>query len=412
MKIKHYRAPDMRTALRQVRDAQGPDAVILSSRRIQGGVEVVAAIDYDEIADGPSDSAAGYGLETAPAPEPREFVAQSARATRPAARPSTASPAAETPPAIGLEDGADVNEELRTLRRMLETQLATLAWNDLTRRAPVQTELLKQLSTLGLGHDLCTELVAQMPARCELAEAQRLALALVSRRLATMDERWLDNGGVVALVGPTGVGKTTLLAKLAARWVLRHGPRQLALITTDCVRIGAQEQIHTLGRLLGAPAYAVEGPEQLAELLEQLGDRRLILIDTAGLSQRDANLERQLTAISAASERIETCLVMSAAAQAGSIEETFERFAAASPASCVLTKLDEATSLGGAISTLVRTKLPLAYVSDGQRVPEDLNPARAHQLVARAVELSRRAGATADEDLLRRRFGAVAHALA
>jgi flagellar biosynthesis protein FlhF len=432
MKIKHYRAPDMHTALRQVRDAQGPDAVILSSRRIQDGVEVVAAVDYDsDVADGPSESAAGYGLGKSDGITGRGAIQgeraldfeSALRESRSAStsqresdpRPRATSPASQARDAYtspGLDDRADMNEELRTLRRMLETQLATLAWNDLTRRAPVQTELLKQLSTLGLGHDLCAELVAQMPAKIELSEAQRLSLALVSRRIAVMDERWLDAGGVVALVGPTGVGKTTLLAKLAARWVLRHGPRQLALITTDCVRIGAQEQIHTLGRLLGAPAYAVEGAEQLADLIDQLDDRKLILIDTAGLSQRDANLARELTALVSASERMETCLVMSSAAQAGAIEETFERFAAADPSSCVLTKLDEATSLGGAISTLVRTKLPLAYVSDGQRVPEDLSPARAHQLIARAVELSRKAGASADEDLLRRRFGAVAHALA
>jgi flagellar biosynthesis protein FlhF len=424
MKIKHYRAPDMRQALRQVRDAQGPDAVILSSRRIQGGVEVVAAVDYDDVADGPSDSAAGYGLEreiapSSPAAQARPAIQPRAAAPQPRAqyevREDFAALAARARPPQTMdfaEDQANVNEELRTLRRMLETQLATLAWNDLTRRAPVQTELLKQLSTLGLGHDLCTELVAQMPAKVEFSEAHRLALALVSRRIAVSDERWLDSGGVVALVGPTGVGKTTLLAKLAARWVLRHGPRHLALITTDCVRIGAQEQIHTLGRLLGAPAYAVEGADQLADLLDQLDDRRLILVDTAGLSQRDANLAKELTALVTASERMETCLVMSAAAQAGAIEETCERFAAAQPATCVLTKLDEATSLGGAISALVRTKLPLAYVSDGQRVPEDLAPARAHQLIARAVELSRKAGASADEDLLKRRFGAVAHALA
>lgn len=425
MKIKHYRAADMRTALRQVRDAQGPDAVILSSRRLQNGVEVVAAIDYDaEAADDLIESAAGYGLQEQ-SPEPARDLRQQAssmeqaRETKPAARAyGGADVAARAPnvaphvPAPHLDDHADMNEELRTLRRMLETQLATLAWNDLTRRAPIQTELLKQLSTLGLGHDLCTELVAQMPAKIELAEAQRLALALVSRRIAVMEERWLENGGVVALVGPTGVGKTTLLAKLAARWVLRHGARQLALITTDCTRIGAQEQIHTLGRLLGAPAYAVEGADQLADLLGQIGDRKLILIDTAGLSQRDANLTDELHALAIASDRIESCLVLSAAAQAGAIQQTFDRFAAAQPTSCVLTKLDEATSLGGAISALVRTKLPLAYMSDGQRVPEDLNPARSHQLIARAVELSRQAGATVDEDLLQRRFGAVAHALA
>jgi flagellar biosynthesis protein FlhF len=438
MKIKHYRAADMRTALRQVRDAQGPDAVILSSRRTQGGVEVVAAVDFDaEIEDGPSESAAGYGLQEQGAGLEARAAGQSERASftaamsesrvatgrdsrserRPISEPPSRAPspkprAQNEQSPIQLDDRADANEELRTLRRMLETQLATLAWNDLTRRAPIQTELLKQLSTLGLSHELCTELVAQMPAKVELAEAQRLALALVSRRIAVMGERWLDSGGVVALVGPTGVGKTTLLAKLAARWVLRHGPRQLALITTDCVRIGAQEQIHTLGRLLGAPAYAVEGAEQLADLLDQLDDRKLILIDTAGLGQRDANLTQELLKLTAASEQLETCLVLSAAAQAGAIEETFERFAAAQPTSCVLTKLDEATSLGGALSTLVRSKLPLAYMSDGQRVPEDLSPARAHQLIARAVELSRKAGASIDEDLLQRRFGGVAHVLA
>lgn len=305
-----------------------------------------------------------------------------------------------------------MSEELRTLRQMLETQLATLAWNDLSRRAPLQTELLKQLTVLGLANDLAGELVAQLPSKLELSEAHRLALALMARRIATIDERWIEQGGIVAMVGPTGVGKTTLIAKLAARWVLRHGPRSLALISADSVRIGAQEQVHTLGRLLGAPAYAIEGVHELPDLLDHLADRRLVLIDTAGLSQRDERLAGELETLVAAHTKLETTLVLSAAAQAGAIEETFERFAAANAASCVLTKLDEATSLGGAISMLIRSGLPVAYLSDGQRVPEDLSAARSHQLIARAVELSRRSKATADEDLLQRRFGAVAHALA
>jgi flagellar biosynthesis protein FlhF len=391
MKIKHYRAPDMRQALRLVREEQGPDAVIVSSRRISGGVEVVAAVDYevgalDQAAPSlPSPaSGGGWGGGAEPTTLPEFHEAQ-----------------------------GGVNEELRILRRMLETQLATLAWNDLSRRAPTQTELLKQLTQLGLAQDLATELVTQLPARLELSEAYRLSLALMARRIETTGERWLETGGVVALVGATGVGKTTLMAKLAARWVLRHGQRDIAVISTDSVRIGAHDQIHTLGRLLGVPAYAVEGPEALPEALDQLADKRLVLIDTAGLSQRDPMLATELRTLIAASDRLETALVISAAAQAGAIEEAFESFAAvAQPTSCILTKLDEATSLGGTVSALIRSKLPLAYVSDGQRVPEDLSPARAHQLLARAVELSRKAGATADEDLLRRRFGAVAHALA
>ncbi|HKQ82887.1 MAG TPA: flagellar biosynthesis protein FlhF [Steroidobacteraceae bacterium] len=395
MKVKRYFAKDMRQALRLVRDEQGPDAVILSTEKVNDGVEIVAAIDYD--------------AEPAPAPvESRtravntDFAQELATNTR---------REREEEPVIGSER-ANMGDELRTLRRMLETQLATLAWNDLTRRAPVQTELLKELTSFGLAQDLAAELVTQLPARLEFSEAHRYALALLSRRIEVREERWLDHGGVVAFVGPTGVGKTTLIAKLAARWVLRHGPNSLALISADAVRIGAADQIHTLGRLLGVPAYAVEGARDLAPTLRSLKDSRLVLIDTAGLSQRDPRLAAELNLLTSAHARMETCLVLSASAQAGAIEESVTRFAPAAAASCVITKVDEATSLGGIISTLIRSRLPLAYVSEGQRVPEDLNPARAHQLIARAVDLARKSGATPDEDLLQRRFGGVAHALA
>jgi flagellar biosynthesis protein FlhF len=428
MKIQRYHAPDMRQALRQVRDAQGPDAVILSTRKMNGGVEVVAAVDFDVADEGVDNYGRESGYVAQASQQPVATTAQLERSAltgrgfaeeEPHREPSNTAPdfaalarrMAEAADA-GEERSEGVNEELRMLRRMLETQLATLAWNDLSRRSPIQTELLKQLTVLGLAHDLAAELVSQLPARMELSEAQRIALALLARRIPVAEERWLDKGGVVAMVGATGVGKTTMVAKLAARWVLRHGPRDLALISTDSVRIGAQEQIHTLGRLIGAPAYAIDGANELADLLDHLAERRLILIDTAGLSQRDPRLHSELAALASASDRVETSLVLSAAAQAGSIEEAVERFAAAQPLSCILTKLDEATSLGGAVSTLIRSKLPLAYVSDGQRVPEDLSPARSHQLIARAVELSRKAGAQADEDLLRRRFGNIAHAMA
>ena len=483
----------MRQALRMVKEAQGPDAVILSSRRIAGGVEIVAAVDYDSDApaQAPAHSpvhapvqgwddrgAAGANVRADSHANFREADARSLQRGAHVAAAQWTSEAAVSPPAGETSDYAslarsfaasgspsaadvptsamgdfradaradvrmdaraadvraadiragagndfsaavasdescvDVNEELRSLRRMLETQLATLAWNDLSRRAPIQTELLKQLSVLGIAGDLAGELVSQLPSRLELAEAYRLALALMARRIEVVPEHWVESGGIVAMVGATGVGKTTLLAKLAARWVMRHGPREIALVTTDSVRIGAQEQLHTLGRLLGAPAYAIEGPAELPELLDHLGSKRLVLIDTAGLSQRDPRLAGELELLARASDRLETALVISAAAQAGAIEEAVAQFAAARPASCALTKLDEAASLGGALSMLMRSGLPLAYLSDGQRVPEDLHPARAHRLIARAVELSRSAGASADEDLLSRRFGAVAHALA
>jgi flagellar biosynthesis protein FlhF len=202
------------------------------------------------------------------------------------------------------------------------------------------------------------------------------------------------------------------VAKLAARWVLRHGPRELVLISADSVRMGAQDQIQNLGRLLGVPTYGVDQVSELAGVLNAVSQQRLVLIDTAGLSQRDTRLSAELSLLATSHPRLETSLVVSASTQAGALEETFLRFSAASPKSCVLTKVDEATSLGGSISALTRHAIPAAYISEGQRIPEDLMAARAHQLVARAVELARRSGAHADEELLTLRFGGVAHALA
>jgi flagellar biosynthesis protein FlhF len=418
MKIRRYIAKDMRQALNQVREAQGPDAVILSSRRTEEGVEVVAAVDYEaetviqnataaaELPPSTNNASATDFKRTLQAIEQsREYVRDSSRDQgmdhrREQGRTHNDS-AANSNTSFAAhgsdEEHTDVNTELRTLRRMLETQLATLAWNDLTRRAPLQTALLKELTQLGFAHALAAEVVSQIPARLEWNEAQRMALALIAKRIPTESERWLDHGGMIAFVGPTGVGKSTLVAKLAARWVLRHGPRELVLISADSVRMGAQDQIQNLGRLLGVPTYGVDQVSELNGVLNAVSQQRLVLIDTAGLSQRDARLSAELALLATSHQQLETSLVVSASTQAGALEETFLRFKAASPKSCVLTKVDEATSLGGSISALTRHAIPVAYISEGQRIPEDLTAARSHQLVARAVELARRSGAHADE---------------
>ncbi len=406
MRIKRYLAKDMRQALRLVREEQGPDAVILSSQRTEEGVEVTAAVDY-EAATGPQ-----------PASVRAAVVPDAGAAAAVAAAPDMANGFEATFAAQMQRAGAqadpsnEMNSELKRLRQMLETQVATLAWNDLTRRAPMHAELLRELTHLGLGQELVAEVTAQSPRHLEFAEAHRQALAQVAKRIDVVGDRYLETGGMLALVGPTGAGKTTTLAKLAARWVLRHGPRDIALVAADSARIGAQEQIHTLGRLLGVPAYSVDGAGELSGLLAKLSDRRLVLVDTAGMSPRDARHLAEMTALGAAHPRLESILVLSASVQAGVVEEAITRFGALRPRTCILTKLDEATSLGGLLSALIRSRIAVAYVSEGQRVPEDLAPARAHQLVVRAVELSRRSGATADEELLHRRFGGVAHALA
>ncbi|MGH8325756.1 MAG: flagellar biosynthesis protein FlhF, partial [Steroidobacteraceae bacterium] len=310
---------------------------------------------------------------------------------------------------IGLQS------ELQTLRRILETQVAELAWKDLARRSPVATQMLRELTEVGLTPDIAAEVVAGLPAGLNLTSARRLSIASVAQRVPVTGDRWLTQGARIALVGPTGVGKSTTLAKLAVRWVLLHGPRDLALVAGDSVRMGAHAEMQALGQLLGAPVYTLEDFGELPELLARLVRRRFVLIDTPGSSQRDTQFAGRLAALAAArgaQSPLEIALVLAASTQAGAVAEAVARFAPAGPASCVLTKMDEAASLGGTLSVLVRSQLPISYVSEGQRVPEDLRPARALELVSSAVELAHTSGAAADEDLLKRRFGEVAHALA
>jgi flagellar biosynthesis protein FlhF len=300
--------------------------------------------------------------------------------------------------------------EMKDMRRMLEAQLATLAWNDLSRRSPVQAAMLKELAQLGITQDLANSLVRKLPADLTFSAARRFALATVARTIQVTGDRWLEKGGTVAFAGPAGAGKTTLLAKLAARWVLRHGPRRVAIISADAVRIGAHEQMHMLGRLLGVTTQNVLDVSELPELLYELRGCQFIMIDTAGASPRDPELARRLRLLNQMQASIETSLVLPASTQAGAIDEVVQRFELAKPSSCVITKVDEAVSLGGVLSALVRHKLPAAYMSDGQRVPEDLAPARAHALVSRAVEIASHNGSSADDEVMQRRMSGAMNA--
>ncbi len=358
---------------------------------------------------------------------PANAAAAPLRTAAVAARPVVEAPAAPAPlaltppapsappappapvPAATTAAMDHMNHELKIMRRMLETQLEQLAWNERTRRTPVIAEMLRELTEMGIAQDLAERIGEQLPADVDLASARRFAIAGLSQYLRTAGPRWQDDGGRVALVGATGAGKSTTLAKLAVRWVLRHGARDLALVAADTVRIGAQDQLQALGQLLGAPVYAPDGFAGLPVLLAQLSRFRLVLIDTPGTSVRDPQLASRLTVLANSASQLESALVLPANMQAGAMDEAVKRFAPANPSCCLITKMDEAASLGGLLSVLIRTRLPVAYVSGGQRVPEDLAPARALDLVSQAVQLARTNQASADEDLLRRRFGRKSH---
>ncbi|ADJ27872.1 flagellar biosynthesis protein FlhF [Nitrosococcus watsonii] len=361
MKIRRFTAPDVRQAIRQVREAMGADAVILSNRPVGEGVEIVAATDYEDTAPKQAlDAQRHDGAE--PLPEKRtSFAAQNGGSQEP----------------ILLE----MRQEMKNLRNLVETQLSDLAWGEMGRRNPSKAQLLRRLMNLDLASDLCQQLVAQVNNEGAPHQIWQQALKGLTDLIPIANDDILSDGGIIALVGPTGVGKTTSVAKLAARFALCHGLHSVALVTTDCFRIGAQEQLHTYGRILGIPVKVAHDRQTLQETLEYLADRRLVLIDTAGMSQRDMHLTEQFSMLAGGTLAIRNYLVLSAATQFSVLDEVVRKFNRIDLAGCILTKLDEAASLGGMVSTAIRHHLPLAYVCNGQRVPEDFAPACAQNVV-------------------------------
>ncbi|WP_062537343.1 flagellar biosynthesis protein FlhF, partial [Mizugakiibacter sediminis] len=349
----------------------------------------------------------------APAVPPRRETPAARSAPRAMSpRDATATPAAATA-AAAVENASllGMKQELRELRGMLESQLSSLAWNDLGRRKPLSARMLRELSRLGIDADVAGAIVADLPEHISPEQARYLPLGLLSRKLPVNAHDFLDDGGVVALLGATGVGKTTTLAKLAARYVMRHGLKGVALVTTDDFRIGAEEQLFHYGRLLGVPVYSAGEPAALCALMERLADQRLVLIDTPGMACRDARVAALMHGLRETRTPVRNTLVLAANAQAAALDEALRAYAPFAPAGCILTKLDEAPTLGGALSALIRHRLPVDYSTDGQRVPEDIARADAHRLVCRAVKANTPAPPL-DDFALAERFGRVAVAFA
>jgi len=383
MKVKRFFAPDMRQAIRLVREAQGADAVILSNRKVDGGVEIISAVDYDESLLESRDT--GTAHETAAATSPAASDSGTCSSTARSERTLAASQAvnwSQDPAIVAMQ------EEIRQLRGLLENQLAHLAWGDLDRREPLHTDVMRRLRNMELSTSLIEQVSAPAVHARDEAHAWQLALAELSATVPIADNDLLDQGGIVALVGSTGVGKTTSIAKLAARYVLRHGQRHVALVTTDSYRIGAHEQLMTYGRLLGIPVQVASDHNELRSTLNSLADKRLVLIDTAGMSQRDVRLTEQFATLADSGIPIRTLLVLSATLHPSVLEETVRAFSAVPIDGAILTKLDEAASLGGVLSAIIKQRLPLMFTTNGQRVPEDMQPARAQDLVQQAAQLA------------------------
>ncbi len=450
MKIKRIFARDMRQAIAKVRDEHGPDAVILSSRKVDGGVEVISAVDYDERAvqaAAANQSVSMGSAEEAPRADGsfQEMLGRAAKASG-ASRPglvrsslpprrkidvnvdddldenlaaamsfaeeTPSRPEAEpTPPPMPdiqwTQDPAlqEMRGELKMLRALFEDQLTLQEWRQSNKRHPSQAALVKNLSEMGFGKDVCRKLADGLPIEPDTAKGLKKALTIIARHTPVTGDDIVERGGIVAVVGPTGVGKTTTVAKLAARYALRHGRQNVALVSTDNFRIGAQDQLRNFARILGVTVHPAANHDELAKVLDELVDKRLVLIDTAGMSQRDMRLAEQFRTLQGFSGKIRSYLVVSANTQLATLNEVARSFRRLKPAGCILTKVDEATSLGGVLTMVLRHQLPLAYLGVGQRVPEDIQPARSDKLIERAAALLQQYREEVDDDYLALTFG-------
>mgnify|MGYP000728273962 CR=1 FL=1 len=290
---------------------------------------------------------------------------------------------------VSQQDFDKMQEEMASIRKLLEHQVSGLMWQDMAQKEPQRAVLVNRLLTLGLSEQIADQIAGYVPSQYNDSEAWQQATKLVGEQLNTTQNDIIHRGGVVALVGPTGVGKTTTIAKLAARFAQVHGNEQVALISTDTFRIAGFEQLATYGKIIGCQVKLAKDSQSLDLLLEQFANKKLVLIDTAGMGQRDIRLAENLAnLVSNARVRIRNYLVLAANSQQQVMQENVERFKKVPLSGCIYTKLDESVSIGEIITTSIQNGLPIGYLTDGQRVPEDIKVANAEKLVTLADKMA------------------------
>lgn len=407
MQVKRFFAADMRQAMKLVRDELGADASIIANRRVAGGVELTAALDYQvpaaparqanpaleaELRKTQSRIASAHAelttrVEADSGQNGQLFAPAAALAATPAT-PRTSLAQALKQPAGGEQSALDAMRfELHGLRELIEVQLGSIAWGQLQTRKPQQANLWRRLQRMGLSADLSRVLLERVAKVAEPRQAWRMLLAHLAHAIRTPQVEPLEEGGVIALVGPAGMGKTTTLAKLAARYVLKYGAQNVALVSMDSYRIGAQEQLKTLGRILNVSVTQVDPGQSLTQALAPLMRKRLVLVDTAGLPGSAPELRMQLEALASRGVKAKNYLVLAATSQSQVLKAAYHSYKRCGLSGCILTKLDEATSLGEVLGLAISQHLPVAYLADGPKIPDDLQVPRSHQLVSRAVSL-------------------------
>lgn len=428
MNARKFIAASSRDALKLVRVELGEDAVILSNRKVPEGVEIVAIAGSD-LAHISETRITGVGAapkvgnpqptqgwaELIPSkadnPQPTRSGKLTVQAANQAAAlgakvldtniqhesgrvaaPKVGNAVSETKVAPEIKVAPETRNEtpeqqtllseIKSMRNLLQEQMACFSWSDMQQRSPVRSGLLRDMLNVGFSPLLSRQLLEKIPADGGLDWLHR-AIGH-NLRVATLQEDVVARGGVYALVGPTGVGKTTTTAKLAARAVVRYGADKVALVTTDSYRIGAHEQLKIYGKILGVSVHAVRNTEDLKLTLSGLKHKHLVIIDTMGVGQRDSRVAEQAQMFDESG--VQRLLLLNATSSGSTLDDVVKMYGGAGVIGCIPTKLDEAVTLGTVLDVVVRHKLTMHYIASGQRVPEDLHEVNLEYLLHRVFK--------------------------
>ena len=442
MKAKRFTAKNMQQALRMVSDELGPDAVILSNKRLGKGVEVIAALDYQEVANEQQqqelDRQLALQQELEQAKQATGKIRQeqpvhnaSAQSQPQLDRSNVATTAALKEALIGIKEGTiaqsaaleavmqgeeelqqsiseratslgndestpflnKVSDELKDLKNWLVSQQGN-AWNPNRPLSWQQAQIWQRCQDLGIDPSWADKLVSALPEDDDdIEKGWAQCLRLIAEDLPLAKNNMLQTGGCFAFVGPTGAGKSTTIGKLAAQYVINHGNEDIALITMDNYRIAAHDQLKAFARIMEIPLLVLEPNGDLSAMLDQLADKKFILIDTAGLAIQDPHFSVQLSMLKGAGNKVHTLLALPLTSQARCLQENYEHFKPAGIDGCIFTKLDECFSLGQAMSIASVTRLPIHMVTDGPHIPDDIHFPNAEKMVRLAEQMARMAQA-------------------
>ncbi|HQO16193.1 MAG TPA: flagellar biosynthesis protein FlhF [Methylotenera sp.] len=436
MNLKRFFGKNSREALNMVRKTLGENAVIISNRAVEGGNEIIAvqeeemnalAMNNYSFNDAPS---VKNGVAETPLPkEVSQHMPEIAPITllemlnkknqsnslshpsqhdfsnvrgdntptqnevRVPARATLSNPidlnlaALHATPAAPNHEMTAILNEMRTMRNAIESQLTTLSWASIQQREPIKAQILSTLLSAGFSAALSRQLAEKLPANLDYGKAIAWLKSVLSRNLHSVEDEaeMLGHGGVFALIGPTGVGKTTTVAKLAARYVMKHGTHNLGLITTDAYRIGGHEQLRIYGKILGVMVHTVKDEADLQIALNELKGKHTVLIDTVGVSQRDQMVGEQIAMLSNTDTPIKRLLCLNATSTGETLANVVKAYKGKGLDGCIMTKIDEAATIGNALDVIIREKLKLHYATNGQRVPEDILIANKEQLIQDAL---------------------------